>query len=171
MSNGAIRVAHNDLSGVVWLHLTLEWPDLFYALKRRKEENFEDTFYTGCAPSDILEMPGIQTRSHQSVIREDALFVRNEKWSELLEDKMAFSIFNVLFYTVQMRKTTVTPSGLIKSLYLRILIVAIDPDQDGQKFFFMLSSLQKAGCIFHMWWLYCRVKQPRLKSFNLRVVF
>ena len=39
---------------------------------------------------------------------------------------MAFSIFNVLFYTVQMRKTTVTPSGLIKSLYLRILIVAID---------------------------------------------
>ena len=70
MGNSAIRVARNDLTGVVWLHLTLEWSDLFYALKRRIEENFEDTFYTGCATSDILEMPGMQTRSHQSVIRE-----------------------------------------------------------------------------------------------------
>lgn len=70
MGSGEIRVARNDLSGVVWLHLTLEWPDLFYALKRRIEENFEDTFYTECAPFDILEMQGIQTRSHQPVIRE-----------------------------------------------------------------------------------------------------
>lgn len=54
---------------------------------------------------------------------------------EPLAETMAFSVFNVLFYTIQMRKTTATPSGLIKSLYLRILVVAID-HQCGQKFFF-----------------------------------
>lgn len=53
---------------------------------------------------------------------------------------MAFSVFNVLFYTVQMRKTTMTPGGLIKSLYLRILVVAID-HKCGQKFFFSESRL------------------------------
>ena len=80
--------------------------------------------------------------------------MRNEEWSEPPAETTAFSVFNVLFHTLQMLKTAVTPSGSIKWLYFRIFVVAIDHGSRSSNsviYLYNVCSLQKAGCVFYMW--------------------